>query len=251
MLQLSTHDVDVLSVADRTERAQGLHPDPRQFALQGEYRSKGLTAPELSVLAAYAEIALAQELNDSDVADDPWFDRILRSYFPPQIVDRFSTELQPHPLRRQIISTVLANDMINLGGITFAFRAIEETTGSAAAPARAFVAGREAFELHWVTDWMAGLPAAVPTDHAADLVLYVRRMLDRGTRWCLTHEHRDQPVEQVLSRIMPAMDIRHHRTTIYLRGEDIDLGNDLLTRWKAIGIPPESSTARPAWARKP
>ncbi|MDR7084968.1 glutamate dehydrogenase [Arthrobacter ginsengisoli] len=199
----------------------------------------GLTSPELSVLAAYAKIALAKELNDSDVADDPWFDRVLRSYFPPRIVDRFGTELQTHPLRRQIICTALANDMINLGGITFAFRAIEETTGSAAALARAFVAVREAFDLHWIADWTVGLPSAVPTQHAAELALYVRRMLDRAIRWYLNHDHRDQPVEQALGRIMPAMDVRRNPTAIYLRGEDVDLGQDLLTRWEAIGIPPD------------
>jgi glutamate dehydrogenase len=200
---------------------------------------KGLTSPELSVLAAYAKIALAKQLNDSDVADDPWFDRVLRGYFPYQIVDRFGTELETHPLRRRIICTVLANDMINLGGITFAFRAIEETTGSAAALARAFVAVREAFDLHWVADWMAGLTPAVPADHAAELALYMRRMLDRGTRWYMTHEHRDQPVEQALSRIMSAMDLRRNPTVVYLRGDDTDFGQELLTRWEAIGIPPD------------
>ncbi|KRE58776.1 glutamate dehydrogenase [Arthrobacter sp. Soil736] len=199
----------------------------------------GLTSPELSVLAAYAKIALAKELNDSDVADDPWFDRVLRSYFPPQIGDRFGTELETHPLRRQIICTVLANDIIDLGGITFAFRAVEETTGSAAALARAFVAVREAFGLHWIADWMAGLPPAVPAEHAAELALYVRRMLDRATRWYMSHDHRDQPVEQALSRIMPAMALRRNRTVVYLRGDDIDFGQDLLTHWEAIGIPPD------------
>ncbi|WP_437773437.1 NAD-glutamate dehydrogenase [Arthrobacter sp. KNU40] len=200
---------------------------------------KGLTSPELSVLAAYAKIALTKELNDSDVADDPWFDRVLRGYFPHQIVDRFGAELQTHPLRRQIICTVLANDIIDLGGITFAFRAIEETTGSAAALARAFVAVREAFSLYWMPDWMAGLPPAVRAEHAAELALYVRRMLDRATRWYMTHDHRDQPVEQALRRIMPAMSLRGNRSLVYLRGDDIDLGHDLLTRWEAIGISPD------------
>lgn len=200
---------------------------------------KGLTSPELCILAAYAKIALAKELNESDVADDPWFDRVLRSYFPPQIVDRFGTELQTHPLRRQIICTVLANDIIDLGGITFAFRAIEETTGSAAALARAFVAVREAFDLHWIADWMGGPPPDVQAEHAAELALYVRRMLDRGTRWYMTHDHRDQPVEQALGRIMPVMNLRRNRTAVYLRGDDIDLGQDLLAHWEAIGIPPD------------
>ncbi|MFF2299337.1 NAD-glutamate dehydrogenase [Arthrobacter sp. NPDC058127] len=200
---------------------------------------KGLTSPELSVLAAYAKIALAKELNDSNVADDPWFDRVLRGYFPPPIVDRFGNELQTHPLRRQIISTVLANDIINQGGITFAFRAIEETAGSAAALARAFVAVREAFDLQRIADRIAGLPPAVPAAHRAELAVYIRRILDRATRWYMTHDHRDQPVDQALSRIMPTMDLLGNRSLVYLRADDIDLAQDLQARWEAIGIPPD------------
>jgi glutamate dehydrogenase len=230
--------MDWLERATDLDRGREALPTTDQLHARLE-TGKGLTSPELAVLAAYAKIALAKELNDSDVADDPWFDRVLRSYFPPQIVDRFGTELEMHPLRRQIISTVLANDIIDLGGITFAFRAIEETTGSAAALARAFVAVSEAFDLHWIADWMAGLPPAVPVEHAAELALYVRRMLDRATRWYMSHDHRDQPVEQALSRIMPAMALRQNRTVVYLRGDDIDLGQDLLTHWEAIGIPPD------------
>ncbi|MBT8162273.1 MULTISPECIES: NAD-glutamate dehydrogenase [Arthrobacter] len=227
--------LDKATDLDRSLEALPTTEELRARAADG----RGITSPELSVLAAYAKIALAKELNNSDVVDDPWFDRVLRSYFPPKIVDRFGAELETHPLRRQIICTVLANDIINLGGITFAFRAIEETTGSAAALARAFVAVREAFDLHWITDWMSALPPEVSAAHAAELSLYVRRMLDRGTRWYLTHDHRDQPVEQALARITPAMDLRQNRKSVYLRGDDIDLGQDLLTRWEAISIPPD------------
>ncbi|WP_159701521.1 NAD-glutamate dehydrogenase [Arthrobacter sp. 18067] len=198
---------------------------------------QGLTSPELSVLAAYAKIALAKELNDSDVTDDPWFNQVLRGYFPSRIVDRFGTELQSHPLRRQIISTVLANDIINQGGITFAFRAIEETAGSAAALARAFMVIREAFGLQRVAGRIAELPPAVPSDHGAELALYVRRILDRATRWYMSHDHRDQPVEKALSRIMPTMDLLGNRSLVYLRADDIDLAQDLQARWEAIGIP--------------
>ena len=68
-------------------------------------------------------------------------------YFPKQLRERFDAELDTHPLRREIIATVVANDMINLGGITFAFRAMEETSATEAAVAKAFVALREIYEL--------------------------------------------------------------------------------------------------------
>ncbi len=200
---------------------------------------KGLTSPELAVLAAYAKIELAKELNESDVTDDPWFGRVLRSYFPRQLVDRFGPELDTHPLRRQIICTVLANDMINLGGITFAFRTIEETTATAAAVARGFVAAREGYDLQRFVDRVAELPADFPSREAAELTVHMRRVLDRATRWYVTHDHRDQPVEQALGRIMPTLDLLRHGTFEYLRGEHIDLAQERQAHWDSVGLPYE------------
>ena len=114
------------------------------------------------MLAAYAKIELANALRDSDLADDPWFRRTLRRYFPEQLRERFDAELDTHPLRREIIATVVANDMINLGGITFAFRAMEETSVSEAAVAKAFVALREIYELDEMVDGTQRAAAVVP-----------------------------------------------------------------------------------------
>lgn len=200
---------------------------------------KGLTTPELSVLAAYAKIELAKELNESDVAEDPWFERVLRSYFPHQLADRFGPELNAHPLRRQIICTVLANDMINLGGITFAFRTIEETTATAAAVARAFVATREGYDLQRFVDRVAELPPALPSEHAAELALHMRRILDRSIRWYVTHDHRDQPVAEALARIMPTLELLRNRTRDFLRSDSIDLVEERQAHWEGVGLPPD------------
>ncbi len=45
-------------------------------------RKEGLSVPELSVLLAYTKIVLADELIDTDIADDPFLRVDLFSYFP-------------------------------------------------------------------------------------------------------------------------------------------------------------------------
>ncbi|WP_104175165.1 NAD-glutamate dehydrogenase [Arthrobacter sp. Y81] len=223
------------NASDLDRRLEGL-PSTEQLHAR-LLTGKGLTAPELSVLAAYAKIELAKELSESEVAEDPWFERVLRSYFPHQLVDRFGPELNAHPLRRQIICTVLANDMINLGGITFAFRTIEETTATAAAVARAFVATREAYDLQRFVDRVAELPPAFPSEHAAELTLHMRRILDRAIRWYVTHDHRDQPVAEALARIMPTLELLRNRTRDFLRGDSIDLVEERQAHWDGVGLP--------------
>ena len=90
--------------------------------MQRAEEGRGLTSPEFAVMVAYAKIALTEDLVGSSLPDDPWFARTLRGYFPRQLVERYGDRLDTHPLRREIITTCLVNEMVNRGGITFAFR---------------------------------------------------------------------------------------------------------------------------------
>ncbi|BCW72077.1 NAD-glutamate dehydrogenase [Arthrobacter sp. NicSoilB8] len=210
-------------------------------------QGQGLTSPELSVLAAYAKIELASALRDSDLADDPWFRSTLRAYFPKQLRERFDAELDTHPLRREIIATVVANDMINLGGITFAFRAIEETSATEAAVAKAFVALREVYELNIMVAELNELPASFPTEHWSNVHLDIRRLLDRAVRWLLGQGGTSRPIADIVGEFKPLMDPMRARLLDYLRGDDRarvaewlekarswDLPEDLAHRWAEL-----------------
>ena len=183
-------------------------------------QGQGLTSPELSVLAAYAKIELATALRESDLADDPWFRQTLRAYFPAQLRERFDAELDTHPLRREIIATVVANDMINLGGITFAFRVMEETSASEAAVAKAFVALREIYELDHMVGELNSLPASFPTEHWSAVHLDIRRLLDRAVRWLLGQGTVSRPIADVVSEFKPVMEPMRAHLLDYLRGDD-------------------------------
>ena len=210
-------------------------------------QGQGLTSPELSVLAAYAKIELATALRESDLADDPWFRQTLRSYFPKQLRERFDAELDTHPLRREIIATVVANDMINLGGITFAFRTIEETSANEAAVAKAFVALREIYELDIMVGELNDLPASFPTEHWSTVHLDIRRLLDRAVRWLLGQGGTSRPISEIVGEFKPLMDPMRARLLDYLRGEDRErvaswlekarsweLPEDLAHRWAEL-----------------
>ena len=80
----------------------------------------GLTVPEFSVLLAHTKIATAQDVLASDVPDDPYLRRVLTSYFPAPLRERFADLMPPHRLHREIITTAVVNEMVDRSGITFA-----------------------------------------------------------------------------------------------------------------------------------
>jgi glutamate dehydrogenase len=200
-------------------------------------QGQGLTAPELSVLVAYAKIELTEALRNSDLADDPWFRATLRSYFPTELAERFDEDLDSHPLRREIIATVVANDMVNLGGITFAFRTMEETSATPAAVAKAFVALREVYRLDEMTDALNALPASFPTEHWTAIHLDIRRLLDRAVRWLIHQGATGAPIADVVENYSAPLAALRAKLLDYLRGQDAQRVAEWLDRARAWGLP--------------
>ena len=146
---------------------------------------EGLTSPEFSVLVAYSKMVLASDLLEGNLPDEPYYQHILERYFPRAVVDKYADRLTSHPLRREIITTMVVNRIINRGGITFCYRAMEETGATPVEIARAHTVCREVFALDEFWDRVADLDNRVPTRAQSDLYLESRRLLDRATRWLL------------------------------------------------------------------
>ncbi|WP_196837260.1 NAD-glutamate dehydrogenase [Zhihengliuella flava] len=178
---------------------------PSQAELE-QRRSEGqfLTAPELSVLAAYAKIQLTAALTKARIADDSYFDQTLVEYFPTKLRERFGEDIQTHPLKQEIVAMVVANNIVNEGGITYAFRVMEETGATELDVARAFVALQEIYEFHRILDDVHQLPVSFSTEQWSQFQLDTRRMLDRTTRWFLAHVS-DQPIAESIDTLRPAV----------------------------------------------
>jgi glutamate dehydrogenase len=167
------------------DRALEFLPSDAEIERRAE-NGLGLKSPEFSVLVAYAKLALKEDLLPSELPDDPWFQQTLADYFPQALRERFAQELAAHPLRREIITNSVVNSMVNRGGITFAFRAMEETGATPEQIARAFVVAREIFDLPSFVREVEALDTMVPTEVQSQLYLEFRRLIDRSIRWFLT-----------------------------------------------------------------
>ena len=165
----------------------------------------GLTSPELSVLIAYSKLALKEDLLASATPDDDATEGLLRSYFPERIRESFPDAVAGHPLRRQIVTTVLANDVVNRGGITFVHRAVDETGASAEQVARAFLVAREVFRLSDFVAEVEALDNVVPTQVQTRLYLEFRRLLDRSVRWFLAARPGRLDIRGEIERFAPVV----------------------------------------------
>lgn len=85
-------------------------------------RKQGYTRPELAILLAYSKMHLLSSMLDSTYIDGHFALAYLAGYFPEQMQIKYAHLLNEHPLRREIIATVLTNHIIDQSGSTTCFR---------------------------------------------------------------------------------------------------------------------------------
>ena len=117
---------------------------PSTEALAERARSgRGLTRPELSVLLVDAKRSIYEALVPSAIPDDPYLVTDLRNYFPEAVIDRYANRLDEHPLRREIVANILANDVVNSMGSTFVSRLCQRSGSTVAEVIRAYRVARD------------------------------------------------------------------------------------------------------------
>ena len=158
--------------------------------------------PELCVLLSYAKFKLEDELRDAGLIDDPLFEPSLLAYFPSRVREEFGELIARHPLRRDLISTIVSNTVVNSQGITFASRLALETGASLADVVRAY----------WIARSVTGAPERWATIEMLDgkldpsvqnvLMVGVDSLVEEVTRWYLAHDL-ERSAAEVVAEVGP------------------------------------------------
>jgi glutamate dehydrogenase len=152
---------------------------------------KGLTRPELAVLLAYGKLDLFDDIVASDAPDDPWFEATLRGYFPPAM-GRYADQMQKHRLKREIIATVVGNQMVNMCGPTFATRLKAAAGCDVDALVTGFTAAREILGVDALWDQVSALDGKASAAGQTALYKALAYALRSQTFWLARRAFRDK-----------------------------------------------------------
>ncbi|MGP1275872.1 MAG: NAD-glutamate dehydrogenase [Caulobacterales bacterium] len=191
-------------------------------------QNEGLTRPEIAIITSYVKIALFDSIVACDVPDDPHFKDTLVTYFP-KALHKFADAMYGHRLKREIIATRLANDIVNYGGPDFLQRALELSGADISAIARAFAAAREIFRIDTMTAQINALDNRIPASAQISLHEEVRRLLFKQTVWLARRARAEEagkatPVGDLIARYRDGAD--------QLRG----WGDDVLSSHERAGV---------------
>ena len=195
----------------------------------------GLTSPELATLMAHVKLGLKEELLATELPDQDVFASRLPLYFPTPLRERFTPEIRSHQLRREIVTTMLINDMVDTAGITYAFRIAEDVGVRSIDAVRTYVATDAIFGVGHI--WRRIRAADLPVELSDRLTLDTCRLIDRAGRWLLNYRPQPLAVGAEINRFAAKVKALTPRMGEWLRGADKAIVEQEAAEFASQGAP--------------
>jgi len=242
LLDAQSRFIRHLEKAGRLNRAVEYLPDDEEITSR-KANKKGLTSPERAVLLAYSKMELFDVLLKSSLIDDEYVAKELITYFPTALQKRFAAIMPRHPLKREIIATVVANGTINRTGSVFVNRMQEETGASASEVVRCYILARDVFGLLPLWQAIDALDNQVPASIQNEMTIEVGRLVVRATLWFLRRRSEQMPIAQVLAFFAPGVAAVSSRLGEFLSAEDLAAIKQAEFHLTERGVPAALSSA--------
>ena len=246
MVNVHARYLNVLETEGWLNRTLEFMPSDKQLA-ERQSGGQGLTTPEFAVLLAYTKSANFAEMARSELPDDPCLLPDLMRYFPRVLQERYPEAISAHRLHREIVATQIANQMVNMSGISFDNRMTEETGAGVVDVVRAWVAAREIFGFVDLWEQIDALRTDVKLDVQLELFLEARRMAERGVLWLLRHRRPPLDVTAAIEEFRPTIGLLATSLESHLHGsmQQVLFGNEAARL--AAGVPEKLAQRSVVW----
>ena len=174
-------------------------------------RKQGFTRPELSVVLSYAKIDLYNGLIDSGATLEDFLIIDPQRYFPKVLRRRYSAYIPGHRLSRQILATLIANDLVNRMGPSFVTRVQEDTGADIITIARAYKVARQICRSRSLLQTIESLDNEIPANAQLSMMFQVSRTLRHACYWLIEQFGDNLEIEPAVNRLKDGM------TTVYAR----------------------------------
>ena len=246
MANVHARYIETLETEGWLDRQLEFLPSDRQIA-ERQLAGTGLTAPEFAVLIAYTKNTNVAEMVRSDLPDDLLLHRDAIDYFPTPLRAKYAEAILAHPLRREIIATIVVNQMVNLSGISFDHRMTEDTGASVVDVIRAWLVSREVFDFADLWSSIDALDATVALDTQFVMFLDLRRMVERGALWVLRHRRPPFGLTETVAELKPGISQLALTLGTTLRGRMADVAMSEEASRLAAGVPEALAERAGAW----
>lgn len=151
-----------------------------------QQRGLGIPAPVLSKLTSYARMDIYDTLMQSELEWNEAIEQLYRSYFPPQLLERFPEEVAAHKLKKEIACTLIANKIVNQAGCTFVYNLMSTTRSTVADVARNYITLEHLLGVDQLRQAVFALDNKKPSAVQIKMLISIENAMRRGVRWIVT-----------------------------------------------------------------
>src|SRR4029077_4829582 len=130
----------------------------------------------------------------------------------------FANDIRQHQLRREIVATMLVNDLVDTSGISYAYRISEDVGVGPIDAVRSYVATDAIFRIGEVSRQIRAADVSVAVSDR--MTLDLRRLIDRAGRWLLNYRPQPLAVGAEINRFAEKVRMLTPRMSGGLGGDD-------------------------------
>ncbi|MEM9208318.1 MAG: NAD-glutamate dehydrogenase domain-containing protein, partial [Pseudomonadota bacterium] len=192
---------------------------PDEAEIEERRRLKqGFTRPEIAVVLSYAKIDLYNGLTASAEGLEDFLKMDPQRYFPPVLRKRYKDLLPGHRLSREILATLISNNIVNRMGPAFVRRMQQDTGANVVTVARAYVVARELCQGSQIWQMIEALDNQVPASLQHHMMFEVGRILRHACFWLIDHYGDELDILAAVDHLKPGM------RTVFTRASSIVVG---------------------------
>ena len=200
-------------------------------------RKQGFTRPELAVVLSYAKI----DLYDGLIASDDTLEDFLKvdplRYFPQVLRRRYSDLLAGHRLSRQILATLIANDIVNRMGPAFVKRIEVDTGADIVTIARAYAIAQQVIRGGNLLQTIESLDNEIPATAQVSMMFEVGRTLRHICYWLIDQFGDSLDIEKHTHRLKDGMTAVYSRTGSMMSTSARERHRSATENFVAMGAP--------------
>ncbi|MCG8369957.1 MAG: NAD-glutamate dehydrogenase, partial [Proteobacteria bacterium] len=200
-------------------------------------RKQGLTRPELAVVISYAKIDLYNGLLESDSTLAEFLDIDPQRYFPDVLRRRYADLIPRHRLSREILGTLIANDIVNRMGPSFVRRTQGDTGASTMTIARAYEIARIICRARPLLKDIEGLEHVVSAEAQMLMMFEISRSLRHACYWLIEQHGDGLDIVRNVARLKDGMARIYTRSGSYMSAATSARVAAAEERWVSMGVP--------------
>jgi glutamate dehydrogenase len=151
-----------------------------------------IVRPVLGSLLSYSKIFIKKILLDSALIDEPFAQQYLFRYFPKSFVGVYEQQISNHPLKREIIATMMADIVINHQGITFISDYNKLGKDKFLLKVKSYLVVKLLFGSREIREKIYAQDAIMPVEKQYKLINKLEYILYASTKWMVKYLQKNQ-----------------------------------------------------------